>query len=577
MPTHSLAQLDAEIAELDTALARLGDNTSASATLRARRDELRVQRAAVVAGVTMKAEARDGATVANNRQVVPASPGPVTMSISATGKGSVASGNTQIVGTVSGPQIGTLNATTANIATTQTVHTSAAASPPEARTAASLAAPGQLPPAAPPAPMTLADRDAARVSDPSTPATPRAARPVSTAPAAAGDAAAPRESIALLLDAELRGYRARLLDGSTVIDASLALTVHDLTNLVAESHAALRRVVDRLDANRYVFQQPDLTIDDVSAAWALHALAQTGARLWNALFAGPGSSATARAFGAHLRDRSRRGPLDITVIADHAPFPWALLYDGDPQAVTVDGFWGMRHILRAVRPGAGERASPPRVAGTPLPALVGLNAAIDRLATVQTTPVIPGQRAMLAALDMDITDVGDEAALLATLAAGSDVALIYLFCHMHSEPPAQSASAGRPTGSGATRIVLTDGGALTLAELSVRAPLAGATLLRGGPLILLNACGSADLSPLSYDGLVPYLLDQGARTVIGTECDTPIFFGATFGAALLRRVVSDGQPVGEALRDARRAVWETHHNPLGLLYALYGDASLRLI
>jgi hypothetical protein len=64
--------------------------------------------------------------------------------------------------------------------------------------------------------------------------------------------------------------------------------------------------------------------------------------------------------------------------------------------------------------------------------------------------------------------------------------------------------------------------------------------------------------------------------VIGTECDTPIYFGAAFGAALLRAVVRERLSVGAALRAARRAFFEQQQNPLGLLYALYGSADLRV-
>jgi hypothetical protein len=194
--------------------------------------------------------------------------------------------------------------------------------------------------------------------------------------------------------------------------------------------------------------------------------------------------------------------------------------------------------------------------------------------------VIAGQRRMLADLGLAAEEVATETALRDAFAKGSDAALVYLFCHVLSELPNQKAQrpgqAGAPPGVGSTRIVLTETArALTLRELQVAAPLSKAPLLRGGPLIVVNACASAELSPLTYDGLAPYLLDLGARAVIGTECETPIFFGAAFGQALLEAVVRDHTPVGEALRDTRRVFLERQRNPLGLLYALYGSPDLR--
>ncbi len=111
--------------------------------------------------------------------------------------------------------------------------------------------------------------------------------------------------------------------------------------------------------------------------------------------------------------------------------------------------------------------------------------------------------------------------------------------------------------------------------MQLAAPLSRAPLLRSGPLVILNACGNASLSPLTYDGLVPYLLDLGARAVIGSECDTPIFFGAAFGATLMTAIVRDQLTVGKALRTTRRHVLEQHRNGLGLLYGLYGSADCR--
>jgi hypothetical protein len=133
-------------------------------------------------------------------------------------------------------------------------------------------------------------------------------------------------------------------------------------------------------------------------------------------------------------------------------------------------------------------------------------------------------------------------------------------------------------GVGETQIILSESGRpLTLRDLRLAAPLDGNPRLTSGPLVILNACGSAALSPLSYDGLAPYLLDLGARSVIGTETDTPVIFGAAFGPALVKAFVQ-GDSAGEALRRVRRQfLAPPNNNLLGLLYTLYGLAGLKAI
>lgn len=388
-------------------------------------------------------------------------------------------------------------------------------------------------------------------------------------------------ALTLVLDREREGFALRLIDGGSVTNCALALTDTGLSDLLAYTRTELLAIVHQDDGQGYVFQEPDLAIPTLPAEAALRRLARVGASLWQALFAGPGSSQDLLALGERLRARSQAGALHLTIAAARLPFPWALLYDRDPNAAIVpDGFWGFRHVVASLptsgrsRPKAGDLSLGPAKG---LRALVGLNLTIDQ---GDDPPVIPDQRQAFAELRLVAEEVTTEPALQAAIAAGTDAALIYLYCHVNSVAPGGPAvrpGEGGVPGAASSAIVLTSGGnGLTLRNLQLAAPLGPAPLLRGGPLVVLNACGSAELSPLTYEGLAPYLLDQGARAVVGTECETPIFFGAAFGVALLRAVVADRLSVGEALRATRRAFFEQQQNPLGLLYALYGSADLRV-
>ncbi len=393
----------------------------------------------------------------------------------------------------------------------------------------------------------------------SAPAQPEPSVPVGFALSSAAALPAHANALTLTIDQDRAGYRLLLLDGGGVaLTCTLALTEHGLADLLAYARSELLAIVYTQVANTYVYQQLDPTIPQANAEQALARLARLGHYLWNGLFSAPGGGRDAEALGERLRARSQAAPLHLTVAAAHLPFPWPLLYDRDPsQAIVADGFWGFRHVL-ATLPTSG-RIGPQNLdlgvgAASGLQALAGLNLTIDQHRGVAPHQLIDGQRRMLASPGIAAQELTTEAALRDALAAGSDAGLLYLFCHMLSALPDQRAvRSGTAPGVGSTRIVLTGPAqALTLRDLQIAAPLSKAPLLRGGPLVIINACGSAELSPLTYDGLVPYLLDQGARAVVGTECETPIFSGAAFGQALIEALVRDKLPVGEALRAARR-------------------------
>ena len=159
------------------------------------------------------------------------------------------------------------------------------------------------------------------------------------------------------------------------------------------------------------------------------------------------------------------------------------------------------------------------------------------------------------------------AEVVKALAAGStEDQILYFYCHAQSTG---LADLGGPDGSS---LVLTDG-RITLGDLNLDAPTS--TLLRGNPLVFINACESAEMSPAFYDGFVPYFMAKGARGVVGTECKTPALFAAAWAKRFFERFL-DGEPLGEAFLGLRREFLERHGNPLGLLYAVHCDGDTQI-
>jgi hypothetical protein len=145
--------------------------------------------------------------------------------------------------------------------------------------------------------------------------------------------------------------------------------------------------------------------------------------------------------------------------------------------------------------------------------------------------------------------------------------ILYFFCHAVSR---SLADAGGPD---ASSLVLSGGAELTLGDLNLGAP--ADRPLPGAPLVFINACESAELSPLFYDGFVPYFMAKGARGVIGTECETPALFAVEWAKRFFDRFLA-GASLGETFLELRREFLQQHRNVLGLLYAVYCDGDTQV-
>nr|WP_044200470.1 hypothetical protein [Oscillochloris trichoides] len=357
-----------------------------------------------------------------------------------------------------------------------------------------------------------------------------------------------------------------LLERGQSWDVPLPLTDHDLASLTQRAHTTLRDLI---------LHQPGralsgtLRVAPAVRDVTLRRLADLGAGLWTGLFNPHGASSDLHDLRAHLAARSQRSSLQITIVGHRVALPWQLLSVGQPDPdIRADSFWGLRHEI-AVQPLPGRKRASTVHAAAPAPrsALLAFNLGIDQEVKM---PVIAPQRAALAALGLSIHEVTTEARLRDALISGSDAALLYLYGHMRS--PLRRPSGPTVDMDQMVIELTTPAQAISLEELRRVAPVEREPRLRAGPLVLINACSSGEQTPLSFGGLVPYLLDLGAQAVIGTAVETPIHFAAAFGPDVIGRVFGAGQPVGAALLAARISALAQHDNPLGLLYELFGNA-----
>ena len=332
------------------------------------------------------------------------------------------------------------------------------------------------------------------------------------------------------------------------------------------------KVVMHQDASgAYVFQT-GIDIADADRDFALKTMARAGALLFQKVFFGPAAGDDSKRIGSFLReaasDPAKR--LKLQIVAETAPIPWGLLYVGDASAgATLDWdlFIGMRHVDRG--DSAADEHGGDRQRDRERPAPGGQRQRQQRHRRAARRHLRRRHQRLLGqgadgeqARRRDVADDerrrharprrrGDrrpDPLLLLPRRVGRRSAIPADRTHRRSSSPTRE---------------------ITLADLNLDAPTT--TLLRGKPLVFINACESAELSPAFYDGFVPYFMAKGARGVVGTQCKTPALFAAEWAQALLRALPRRRRRSATAFLDLRREFLDQHGNPLGLLYAVHCD------
>jgi hypothetical protein len=370
------------------------------------------------------------------------------------------------------------------------------------------------------------------------------------------------------------GYEC-VVRGEVAARARLPLQPAFLASAIDALRRELMKVVMHQDAGgNYVFQTGiDIAPADRDAALAT--MARAGALLFQKVFFGPGAADDSKAVGKYLRDAasdpSRR--LKLQVVAEGAPIPWGLLYVGDAAAgarLDWDLFIGMRHVVEEIPLQTTLAVSDSAIASEPRLALsVNVNGGIDAQLGVT---VVADQTAYWQAMQTRCSRLGlvsraTRADVLRALGdAATDDQILYFYCH------AESFGLSDPRGPDASALVLSDA-KISLEELALDAPTT--TPLAGKPLVFINACESAEMSPAFYDGFVPYFMAKGARGVVGTQCKTPALFAAEWARRFFERFLA-GAELGDVFLDLRREFLAQHGNPLGLLYAVHCDGDTRI-
>lgn len=317
------------------------------------------------------------------------------------------------------------------------------------------------------------------------------------------------------------------------------------------------------------------------------ALAEIGRRAWRTLLSDShGDIATnAASLRDHLEDTPlpEGAPIKITQdpgVADFA-FPWSIIHPTAPDPA-ASSFWGLKHpiTISQIRKLRTRRAKPGQI---------GMSAVIDSKFNFSARHAEYLDELDKRYANLSITKATTKTEILTSVSQKDSSDIYYFYCHGKSAkggpsiPPELFDALDAPA-----KDLDTDQLAYfeTLQDILRKGPTrasifnskawvdiddfanAGRYFLDRPPLVFLNCCYSADLSPGLAGGLAGFFLERSAFAVIGTECPVTDRFAHAFAQHLFARLIA-GDSLANAMLDARRH-FHAARNPLSLLYTVYG-------
>lgn len=299
-------------------------------------------------------------------------------------------------------------------------------------------------------------------------------------------------------------------------------------------------------------------------------LAVAGAELFTLIFE-RNCDERLKELGQALRSALRLAPQYIAITSNDVFLPWGMLYthpvadeDLKPDGTNwrKEGFWGYQHVVQQTpeRVKLENRIRPDEAGMVPL----SINFD-ERISHTMKLPAIDSHLTFISGL-------GGKECIRRTKKTELQFGftdrrphlerILYFYCHGYGSSNDGSLSLED------TRLVMTDDSvsAKDFKLWSDDKPLPTS------PLMFINACQGGQMNTMFYKSFAHELLSEGAVGLVGGQIDLPAVFATEYASRVFGTFFSrETSPVrlGPLLQAINRELWDTHNNPLGLVYSLY--------
>ena len=356
------------------------------------------------------------------------------------------------------------------------------------------------------------------------------------------------------------GYRALVSYEQEFISCNLPIYKSDLHSTLKMISTTLSRIIENTHEKYY---QNEVNIPDNICEDDLNELAQLG--ILEYIFQGVGNKSSGRELIADLKEFSRMGNRSITIMAENFWVPWQLVYDGQLDGkVDRNGFWGFKHTIDFMPIVDTETRRRVKIDSSDLNLSFNLHRGLDE-------KLILGQKSFFDEVKQNNpnftykTVTKEQKVISAFKNRNFKDSIVYFFCH------AQSPQDMDATPEDILLRLNTNGEDLTLHRLITRA---AGTTFSSKPLVFINACESTFMSPVFYNGFVPYFLTKGSGGILGTLTKIPGIFASEFAINFFKQFFA-GESVTDIMPSVRRKFLEEHKNILGLCYQSFRNCKLQ--
>ena len=390
---------------------------------------------------------------------------------------------------------------------------------------------------------------------------------------------------------------------------AVKLTDDEINDFSAKARSALRTLIEDPDFRAFtvnrdpydgVYRRPPAGSTEESLAYIraqemLQDIAHAGHQLWLKLFSSDMGSRLRSMIENEMKDDG--AIIQIWVAEDAREFvlPWVWIYPPEvDNDIDVKQFWGYRFVIEQIRMKAG--AARPSKDRSVRSNIVWMATALHRF------PTKPKQQEFLAFCRANYRfkwrELNPEECKQYLSNCDSDI--LYFYCHgqiakhysdehirllkslrdMHPDDPSQATMLAeiillqQRKRIRESSFLQVDDVTLGISDLMAFKPNPSYS-----PLVFLNMCESAELSPFATENMVDAFVDHGAEGVIGTEMPMLTVFGDVMSRRFFEFLFKPRLGAGARSDSVGRVLWHLrrefldHGNPLAFAYTHYGDAT----